>query len=129
MSYLPENIIWIGGNFSQHMKNLHEFSKDEIALFKFDSYQLEFKYSVAIQDDHIKTKAEYDKKILFGLAQSERTKQQWIKYKNDPTIKRIKVINKPDKIECIHCNKKCSPANHYRWHGDNCKFAKASPLS
>jgi hypothetical protein len=25
------------------------------------------------------------------------------------------------KIECVHCGKKCPPATHGRWHGDNCK--------
>ena len=27
-----------------------------------------------------------------------------------------------NKIECIHCGKKCSLLNHNRWHGDNCKL-------
>lgn len=43
-------------------------------------------------------------------------------------IRRIRMTGKKlkphNKIECKHCNKSISQANHNRWHGDNCKLAQ-----
>lgn len=40
---------------------------------------------------------------------------------NDVKAKIALGVTNLEKVECTHCGKKCSPATHGRWHGDNCK--------
>lgn len=45
------------------------------------------------------------------------------KHHSEGTLQKIKERAKfRVPITCVHCKLSCSPSNHKRWHGDNCKL-------
>jgi hypothetical protein len=64
------------------------------------------------------------KSISKACLEARLTKPVWNKGKKHSleTLERIreKAVRRTN-ITCKHCNMSCSPSNHKRWHGDNCK--------